>query len=195
MQKYMILFVKTSLIEHYLDENINELSLYEEICDKDKKSQIINPNQIVKNILSSFDDISDINGPYVELITQSGCKHIIKVNTINKILKIAEQKVSDNNDKNKVSIKDNKGIKILTSLNKIKEINLKDNNIILLGFNDINDDICYFKKQNILSKINEILFNLIEEDFLILEDINGTKRQIKYSQIKIINHKLKKLSI
>lgn len=149
----------------------------------------------MKNILSSFDDISDINGPYVELITQSGSKHIIKVNTINKILKIAEQKVSDNNDKNKVSIKDNKGIKILTSLNKIKEINLKDNNIILLGFNDINDDISYFKKQNILSKINEILFNLIEEDFLILEDINGTKRQIKYSQIKIINHKLKKLSI
>ena len=188
-------FVKTSLIEYYLDENINELSLYEEIFDKDKKSQIINPNQIVKNILSSFDDISDINGPYVELITQSGSKHIIKVNTINKILKIAEQKVSDNNDKNKVSIKDNKGIKILTSLNKIKEINLKDNNIILLGFNDINDDISYFKKQNILSKINEILLNLIEEDFLFLEDVNGTKRQIKYSQIKIINHKLKKLSI
>jgi hypothetical protein len=55
----------------------------------------------VKNILSSFDDISDINGPYVELISQSGSKHIIKVNTINKILKIAEQKVSDNNNKNK----------------------------------------------------------------------------------------------
>ena len=64
-----------------------------------------------------------MSGPYTELITQSGSKHIIKVNTINKILKIAKNK-GDNNENNKVSIKDNSGIKIYTTLNKIKEIDM-----------------------------------------------------------------------
>ena len=187
------ILIKTNLIEHYLDENINELSLYEEIIDKNNNKQIINPNDIIKNILLSFDDVSDSNGPYIELITQSGSKHIIKVSTITKILKIAENKGNiNNNENNKVSIKDNNGIKILTSLNKIKEINLNDNNIILLGFKDINENICYFQKKNILNKIKEIFLNLLEEDYLTLNDINGIERLIKYSQIRIINNKLKR---
>ena len=183
--------IKTSLIEYYLDENINELSLYEEVFDKDNQRQIINPNQIIKSILLNYDDICDINGPYVEIMTQSGSKHIIKVRTINKILKLAENN-KDNNDK--VSINDNSGIKILTSLKKIKEINLNNNNIILLGFKDIEENMCYFKKKDIINKINEILLNLIEEDYLILNDINGLERTIKYSQIRIINNRLKKNS-
>ena len=183
--------IKTSLIEYYLDENINELSLYEEVFDKDNQRQIINPNQIIKSILLNYDDICDINGPYVEIMTQSGSKHIIKVRTINKILKLAENN-KDNNDK--VSINDNSGIKILTSLKKIKEINLNNNNIILLGFKDIEENMCYFKKKDIINKINEILLNLIEEDYLILNDINGLQRTIKYSQIRIINNRLKKNS-
>ena len=184
------IYVKTSLIEYYLDENINELSLYEEVYDKENQKKVINPNQIIKDILLNFDDISDLNGPYVELITQSGSKHIIKINTIKKILKLGENKGDKNN--NKVSIKDNNGIKILTSLNKIKEINLDDNNIIILGFKDIQDNMCYFKKKDIIERINEILLNLLEEDFLILNDINGLQKKIKYSQIKIKNNKLKK---
>ena len=184
------ILIKTNLIEHYLDENINELSLYEEIIDKNNNKQIINPNDIIKNILLSFDDVSDSNGPYIELITQSGSKHIIKINTIKKILKLGENKGDKNN--NKVSIKDNNGIKILTSLNKIKEINFYDNNIILLGFKDINENICYFQKKNILNKIKEIFLNLLEEDYLTLNDINGIERLIKYSQIRIINNKLKR---
>ena len=183
------IFIKTSLIESYLDENINDLSLYEEVYDKENKKQIINPNQIIKNILLNYDDISDINGPYIELVTQSGSKHIIKVNTINKILKIAENK-GDNS--NKVSIKDNDGMKILTSLSKIKEINLNDNNIILLGFKDIEDNMCYFKKKDIYERINDILLNLFEKDYMTLDDIHNCERKIKYSQIKIINNKLKK---
>ena len=189
--------IRTSLIEYYLDENINELSLYEEIYDINNNKQNINPQQIIKNILLNYDDILDDNGPYIELTTQSGSRHIIKVNTINKILKIAEEKEKNKkNDKktlnNKVSIKDNNGIKILTSLNKIKEINLDDNNIIILGFKDIQDNMCYFKKKDIIERINEILLNLLEEDFLILNDINGLQKKIKYSQIKIKNNKLKK---
>ena len=158
--------------------------------------QIINPYEIIMNILLSFDDISDLNGPYLELITQSGSKHIIKTSTIVKILKIAENKGNiNNNENNKVSIKDNNGIKILTTLNKIKEIDLNDNNIILLGFKDITENLCYFKKKNILNKINEIFLNLSEEDFLTLNDINGIERIIKYSQIRIINNKLKKFDL
>ena len=188
--------IKTNLIEHYLDENINELSLWEEVFDKNKNKQIINPYEIIMNILLSFDDISDLNGPYLELITQSGSKHIIKTSTIVKILKIAENKGNiNNNENNKVSIKDNNGIKILTTLNKIKEIDLNDNNIILLGFKDITENLCYFKKKNILNKINEIFLNLSEEDFLTLNDINGIERIIKYSQIRIINNKLKKFDL
>ena len=188
--------IKTNLIEHYLDENINELSLWEEVFDKNKNKQIINPYEIIMNILLSFDDISDLNGPYVELITQSGSKHIIKINTIKKILKLGENKGNiNNNENNKVSIKDNNGIKILTTLNKIKEIDLNDNNIILLGFKDITENLCYFKKKNILNKINEIFLNLSEEDFLTLNDINGIERIIKYSQIRIINNKLKKCDL
>ena len=106
---WLQIFIKTSLIEYYLDENINELALYEEIIDKDDNKQIINPYEITKNILLSYDDISDLNGPYIELITQSGSKHIIKTSTINKILKIAENKKDkNNNENNKVSIKDYK---------------------------------------------------------------------------------------
>ena len=188
------IIIKTSLIEYYLDENINDLYLYEEIIDKDDNKQIINPYEITKNILLSYDDISDLNGPYIELITQSGSKHIIKTSTINKILTIAENKKDkSNNENNKVSIKDNSGIKILTTLKKIKEINLNDNNIILLGFKDIDDNMCYFQKKNILNKINEIFLNLSEEDYLTLNDIDGTERKIKYSQIKIINNKLQKI--
>ena len=185
------IYIKTSLIEYYLDENINDLSLYEEIIDKDNNKKIINPYQIIKDILLSYDDISDLNGPYTELITQSGSKHIIKVNTINKILKIAKNK-GDNNENNKVSIKDNSGIKIYTTLNKIKEIDLNDNNNILFGFKDIDENMCYFKKKIILNKINEILINTSEEDYLTLDDINGNQKLITYSQIKIINNKLKK---
>ena len=183
------IYIKTSLIEYFLDENINELSLYEEVFDKDNQKQIINPNQIIKSILLNYDDICDINGSYVEIITQSGSKHIIKVRTINKILKLAENN-KDNNDK--VSINDNNGIKIITSLKKIKEINLNDNNVILLGFKDVEENLCYFKKKDIINKINELLLNILEEDYLILNDINGLERTIKYSQIRIINNKLKK---
>lgn len=183
------IYIKTSLIEYYLDENINELGLYEEVYDKDNQKQIINPNQIIKNILLNYDDISDINGPYIELITQSGAKHIIKVNTINKIIRMAKNK----QDNNKVSIKDHNGIKIITSLNKIKEININDNNIILLGFKDITGNIFYFKKSDIISRINYILLNTLEEEYLTLNDINNDERKIKYSQIRIINNQLKKV--
>ena len=184
--------VRTSLLEYYLNENINELSLYEEIYDKNNNKQFINPNQIIKNILLSYDDVLDSNGPYIELTTQSGSKHIIKVNTINKILQIAEEKenkkkIDKKNLNNKVSIKDSNGIKIYTSLNKIKEINLKDNDILLLGFSDINGDICYFKKKYILNYVNDILMNILEDDYIILKDINENERNILYSQIKIIN--------
>ena len=185
------IYVKTSLIEHYLSENINDLSLYEEIYDKDNKKQIINPNEIIKNILFSYDDISDGYGPFLQLITQSGSKHLIKVNTINKIIKIAEDR-KNKNDNSKVSIKDNNGIKIFTSLNKIKEINLKDNDIILLCFNDVNGNKCYFKKRELIKEVSNILMNSINEDYIILNDINGEKRYIQHSQIKIINSKIKK---
>ena len=76
------IYIKTSLIEHYLDENINELSLYEEVFDKENQKKVINPNQIIKDILLNYDDITDLNGPYIELITQSGSKHIIKIKTV-----------------------------------------------------------------------------------------------------------------
>ena len=166
----------------------NDINKYDEYS----KVEDINKNKIhIKTSLLNYDDICDINGPYVEIITQSGSKHIIKVRTINKILKLAENN-KDNNDK--VSINDNSGIKILTSLKKIKEINLNNNNIILLGFKDIEENMCYFKKKDIINKINEILLNLIEEDYLILNDINGLQRTIKYSQIRIINNRLKKNS-
>ena len=125
------------------------------------------------------------------MITQSGSKHLIKVNTINKIIKIAEDR-KNKNDNSKVSIKDNNGIKIFTSLNKIKEINLKDNDIILLCFNDVNGNKCYFKKRELIKEVSNILMNSINEDYIILNDINGEKRYIQHSQIKIINSKIKK---
>ena len=185
--------IRTSLIEYYLDENINELSLYEEIYDINNNKQIINPQQIIKNILLNYDNILDDNGPYIELTTQSGSRHIIKVNTIHKILKIAEEKeLNKKTSNNKVSIKDSNGIKIFTSLNKIKEINLKDNDILLLRFNDINGDVCYFKKKDIINSVNDMLMNSFEEDYIILNDINGNERNIIHSQIKIINNKLKR---
>ena len=173
---------------NFLNEKINDLSTYEEVYDKDNKLQIINPYKIVKDILLSYDDISDLNGPYVELLTQSGSKHIIKVNTVNKILKLGE----DTDKNKKVSIKDNEGNKIYTSLNKIKEINLVDNDSILLCFNDINGDSCYFKKKDILKQVNEIVINNLNNEYISLKDINGNKKNILYSQIKIINHKIRK---
>ena len=193
------IYIKTSLIEYYLDENINVLSLYEEVYDKNNEKQIINPNQIIRDILLSYDNVADDNGPFVQLATQSGSKHVIKVSTINKILKIAEEKEMKNsnenkavNNNNKVSIKDSNGIKIYTSLNKIKEIKLNDNNILLLCFTDIHGNKCYFTKNDILNKVNDLLMNLLEDEYITLSDINGIERSIKHSQIKIINNKIKK---
>ena len=77
-------------------------------------------------------------------------------------------------------------------MNKIKEINLNDNNVILLNFNDINGESCFFKKKDLLNKVNDILMNLLKKDSIILNDINGIERTIIHSQIKIINHKLAK---
>ena len=51
------IYIKTSLIEYYLDENINVLSLYEEVYDKNNEKQIINPNQIIRDILLSYDNV------------------------------------------------------------------------------------------------------------------------------------------
>ena len=192
------IYIRTSLIEHYLSENINDLSLYEEVYDKNNEKQIINPYQIIKNILLSYDDIADSNGPFVQIVTQSGSKHIIKVNTINKILKIAEEKETKNNDSktsninNKVSIKDSNGIKIYTTLNKIKRIDLQNDNILLLCLTDIHGENCFFKKKDILNKVNDLLMNLMNDEYIILDDINGIERNIRHSQIKIINNKLKK---
>ena len=193
------IYIRTSLIEYYLDENINDLSLYEEVYDKNNEKQFINPNQIIKDILLSYDDVADDNGPFIQLMTQSGSKHVIKVNTINKILKIAEEKEMKNgnenknvNNNNKVSIKDSNGIKIYTSLNKIKEIKLNDNSILLLCFTDIHGNKCYFTKKDILNKVNDLLMNLLEDEYIILSDINGIERSIRHSQIKIINNKIKK---
>ena len=146
-----------------------------------------------------YDNVADDNGPFVQLATQSGSKHVIKVSTINKILKIAEEKEMKNsnenkavNNNNKVSIKDSNGIKIYTSLNKIKEIKLNDNNILLLCFTDIHGNKCYFTKNDILNKVNDLLMNLLEDEYITLSDINGIERSIKHSQIKIINNKIKK---
>jgi len=193
------IYIRTSLIEYYLDENINDLSLYEEVYDKNNEKQIINPNKIIKDILLSYDDVADDSGPYIQLMTQSGSKHVIKVNTINKILKIAEEKEMKNsnenknvNSNNKVSIKDSNGIKIYTSLNKIKDIKLNDNNVLLLCFTDIHGNKCYFTKKDILNKVNDLLMNLLEDEYIILSDINGIERSIRHSQIKIINNKIKK---
>ena len=193
------IYIRTSLIEYYLDENINDLSLYEEVFDKNNEKQIINPNQIIKDILLSYDDVADDSGPFIQLMTQSGSKHVIKVNTINKILKIAEEKKMKNgnenkniNNNNKVSIKDSNGIKIYTSLNKIKEIKLNDNSILLLCFTDIHGNKCYFTKKDILNKVNDLLMNLLEDEYIIMSDINGIERSIRHSQIKIINNKIKK---
>jgi hypothetical protein len=193
------IYIKTSLIEYYLSENINDLSLYEEVYDKNNEKQIINPNQIIKDILLSYDDAADDNGPFIQLVTQSGSKHVIKVSTINKILKIAEEKEMKNsnenktvNNNNKVSIKDSNGIKIYTSLNKIKEIKLNDNNILLLCFTDIHGNKYYFTKKDILNKVNDLLMNLLEDEYITLSDINGIERSIRHSQIKIINNKIKK---
>ena len=186
--------IKTSLIEYYLTENIDNLSLYEEIYDKNNIKRIINPKSIITNILFNYDIIPYLNGPFIELLTKSGKKHIIKISTINKILKIGEEK-KETNDDTKVSIKISNGVKIYTTLNKIKNINLKDNNNILLCFNDVNGKNGYFKKNDIINKVNNKIINPINGDYLCLEDINRIKRYIEVSQIKIINKNLKKNSL
>ena len=186
------ILVKTSLIEYYLTENLNDLSNYEEINDKNLKKQIINPKEIIEKILLSYDDILSNKGSFVEIITQSGSKHLVRINTIHKILQIANNRNEINKKNNVVSIKDNNGVKIITTLDKIKEINLNDNNTILLCFNDINQETCCFKKSDIIKEVNNILLGNVEDEYIDINDKEGVKKKVNFGQIIVKNNKLKR---
>ena len=180
--------IKTTLIEYYLNENLNDLALEEEIFDINFTSVIFNPYEVIKNIIMNYNDIIG-KEHFICLVTQSGTKHLIKINLINKTLKICK-----NNDLNTIiSIKDNDNNKIETTLKKIKEINLKDNNNIYISLEDINLKIVYINKQLIIDTINKFINNEcnIEEELEFIDYLNQRKF-INIKNINIKNSKLKK---
>ena len=180
--------IKTTLIEYYLNENLNDLALEEEIFDINFTSVLFNPYEVIKNIIMNYNDIIG-KEQFICIVTQSGTKHLIKINLINKTLKICK-----NNDLNTIiSIKDNNNNKIETTLKKIKEINLKDNNNIYISLEDINLKIVYINKQLIIDTINKFInneYNLDEE--LEFIDYLNQRKFINIKNINIKNSKLKK---
>jgi hypothetical protein len=178
--------VKTSLIEYYINENINELAIYEEVNDLNYNPIIINPFEIVKNIMMTYDDISCKNGPFIELVTQSGTKHLIRKHTINKVFNLKKEP----NDY--INIKDSNNVKILTRIQKLNELDLNSPDVLLIPLEDVTGKIIYVKKSIVIGIVNKIVKGESKEECETVIDNKGEERVINVRQINMRNSSLKK---
>lgn len=178
--------VKRSLIEYYLNENLNDLGLEEEVNDINLNRVVINPYKIVKEIIMNYDDIICKPCYYIELPTQSGTKHLIRRHTITKALKLFQ------NSNDYVNIKDSNSIKIVTTFQKLKEIDINSSEILLVPLEDINGKIAYIKKRLVMDIVNKIVGEESVEECESVKDYLGNPRVINVRQINVKNSSLKK---
>ena len=178
--------IKTSLIEYYINENLNDLGLYEEVNDINQNLVIINPYNIVKGIIMNYDDILCKPGPYIELATQSGTNHLTRKHTILKAIKLVK------NPNEYINIKDTNNVKIVTSIQKLKEIDLNSGDVLLIPVEDSNGKTAYVKKSIVIDIVNKIVMGESVNECETVQDYLGNLRVINVSQIIIKNSSLKK---
>lgn len=134
----------------------------------------------------NYDDILCKPGPYIELATQSGTKHLIRKHTILKAIKLVK------NPNEYINIKDTNNVKIVTSIQKLKEIDLNSGDVLLIPVEDSNGKTAYVKKSIVINIVNRIVMGESVNDCETVQDYLGNSRVINVSQIIIKNSSLKK---
>lgn len=178
--------IKTNLLEYFLSENLIELPLYEEAYDINKNLIKINPFEIAKSIIMKYDDVMTKMEPCLDLVTQSGSVHFIRIKTIKKVIDGYDGK----NDY--VNIKDSNGVKIVTSVSKLKTINLNSNNVIIIPLEDIYGQICYIKKDEVMKIVDKVVAGKLDEENTDVFDYSGKIRKVNVRQINMKNSALNK---
>ena len=181
--------IKTSLIEHLLGEELEELGYYMESNDEKGEKIKFNPYEIIKDILIKYDDIICSSGPYIQLITQSGNKHLIKRGTIIKAIQLSEK---SNNNNMVISIKDSFNTKIMTTLQKLKDIDLNNNDLLLIPLIDDNGNNVYIRKNTVIEIVNKIIEGKEIGESEKVKDYLDQIKVINVSQINMKNSRIKK---
>ena len=151
-----------------------------------------NPYEIIKDIISKYDDIICSSGPYIQINTQSGNKHLIKRGTIIKAINLSEKSKNDNNNNMVISIKDSLNTKIMTTLQKLKDIDLNNNDLLLIPLIDDNDKIVYIKKSIVIDIVNKIIEGKQSGESEKVKDYLNEDKVINIGQINMKNSKIKK---
>lgn len=178
--------IKTKLIEYYLNDNINDLAFYEEANNINGVLVNINPYDIVKKIILNY-HITSQKGIFVELVTQSGNKHLIKISMIKKAIEVSNTKKEEY-----VSIKGSMNEKIITTFQKIKELDIDDDKLLLIPLEDSFKSLVYVNKVNIKEIVNRIVSGEPFEEYEEVIDYLGGKKLINVKQIQMKNTILKK---
>ena len=184
--------IKTSLIEHLLGEELEQLGYYMESNNEKGEKIKFNPYEIIKDIISKYDDIICSSGPYIQINTQSGNKHLIKRGTIIKAIELSEKSKNDNNNNMVISIKDSLNTKIMTTLQKLKEIDLNNNDILLIPLIDDYGKNVYIKKSIIIDIVNKIIEGKQKGENEKVKDYLNEDKVINVGQINMKNSKIKK---
>lgn len=178
--------IKTKLIEYYLNNNINDLPFYEDTNDIKGDLVYINPYDIVKQIILNY-QLTSQRGIFVELVTQSGTKHLIKTSLIKKVIEVSNTKKEEY-----VSIKGSNSEKIITTFQKIKELNINDDKLLLIPLEDMNKSLIYVKKVTIKEIVNRIVSGEPFEEYEEVIDYLDEQKMINVKQIQMKNTILKK---
>ena len=181
--------IKTSLIEHLLGEELEELGYYMESNDEKGEKIKFNPYEIIKDILIKYDDIICSSGPYIQIITQSGNKHLIKRGTIIKAIQLSEK---SNNNNMVISIKDSFNTKIMTTLQKLKDIDLNNNDLLLIPLIDVNGNNVFIRKNTVIEIVNKIIEGKEIGESEKVKDYLDQIKVINVSQINMKNSRIKK---
>ena len=184
--------IKTSLIEHLLGEELEQLGYYMESNNEKGEKIKFNPYEIIKDIISKYDDIICSSGPYIQINTQSGNKHLIKRGTIIKAIELSEKSKNDNNNNMVISIKDSLNTKIMTTLQKLKDIDLNNNDLLLIPLIDDNGKIVYIKKSIVIDIVNKIIEGKQSGESEKVKDYLNEDKVINIGQINMKNSKIKK---
>ncbi len=181
--------IKTSLIEHLLGEELEELGYYMESNNEKGEKIKFNPYEIIKDIISKYDDIICSSGPYIQINTQSGNKHLIKRGTIIKAIQLSEK---SNNNNMVISIKDSFNTKIMTTLQKLKDIDLNNNDLLLIPLIDDNGNNVYIRKNTVIEIVNKIIEGKEIRESEKVKDYLDQIKVINVSQINMKNSRIKK---
>ena len=91
-----------------------------------------------------------------------------------------------------ISIKDSLNTKIMTTLQKLKDIDLNNNDLLLIPLIDDNGKIVYIKKSIVIDIVNKIIEGKQSGESEKVKDYLNEDKVINIGQINMKNSKIKK---